>query len=199
MSRPALPAQHLSDEAVAAYADGVLSATARGRADRHIAGCPECAHAVRVQREAVWALRAAPAPALPSGLLDRLRELPATTPLGRAPAAMSADGSALFRAFGTSPADRMAMLPAVPQHPRNLERIGRRHGALGVLAVATIAAIGAASAGVAAAGGTPRSPAPEPASRVTSVGFHPAPAVNVVSDLLPDPESTPGWAAPSRP
>ncbi|MDT4947566.1 MAG: hypothetical protein QOJ37_161, partial [Pseudonocardiales bacterium] len=41
--------QHLSDEAVAAFADGVLSGHARERATRHAAACPECAHAVKVQ------------------------------------------------------------------------------------------------------------------------------------------------------
>ena len=73
------PVQHLSDEAVAAYADGVLGRTARMRAERHLADCPECAYAVSIQREAVFALRDAPLPALPSGLLDRLRAVPTTT------------------------------------------------------------------------------------------------------------------------
>ncbi|MBE7188532.1 hypothetical protein [Jatrophihabitans endophyticus] len=78
--------QHLSDEAVAAAADGVLTGHARDRATRHLAECDECAHAVRVQREAAWALRTAPAPALPSEFLDRLRtvveqrELPLPAP-----------------------------------------------------------------------------------------------------------------------
>jgi anti-sigma factor RsiW len=68
-----LPVEHLSDEAVAAFADGALADGARARAARHVAECAECAHAVAVQREAVWALRAAPAPALPGDLLERLR------------------------------------------------------------------------------------------------------------------------------
>lgn len=91
--------QHLSDEAVAAFADGVLRGHARDRASRHLAGCSECARAVRVQREAVLALRAAPAPQLPSGLLDRLRSVPITTPIRVAPAALSADGAPLFGGF----------------------------------------------------------------------------------------------------
>jgi anti-sigma factor RsiW len=93
--------QHLSDEAVAAFADGVLSGHARDRASRHAAGCPECAYAVAVQREAVWALRAAPAPALPAGLLDRLRSVPSTTPINTVPTGVGPDGSAVFAAFGT--------------------------------------------------------------------------------------------------
>lgn len=81
-----MSSQHLSDEAVAAAADGVLTGHARDRATRHVAECAECAHAVRVQREAAWALRTAPPPALPSELLDRLRtvaehsDLPAPGP-----------------------------------------------------------------------------------------------------------------------
>jgi anti-sigma factor RsiW len=91
---------HLSDEAVAAFADGVLSGRARERAARHVAECPECAYAVTTQREAVWALRAAPAPSLPSGLLDRLRLVPETTPIEpQVPAAAARDGSGLMAAF----------------------------------------------------------------------------------------------------
>lgn len=68
-----MSSQHLSDEAVAAAADGVLTRHARDRATKHLADCAECAQAVRVQREAAWALRTAPSPHLPSELLDRLR------------------------------------------------------------------------------------------------------------------------------
>ncbi|HEV7193463.1 MAG TPA: hypothetical protein VGN35_09680 [Jatrophihabitantaceae bacterium] len=102
--------QHLSDEAVAAFADGVLAGHARERAARHSAHCPECAHAVAVQREAVWALRSAPAPSLPVGLVDRLRSVPITTPVTTAPSAMSADGFAVFSTFGTMAA--AALVPA---------------------------------------------------------------------------------------
>jgi anti-sigma factor RsiW len=94
--------QHLSDEAVAAFADGVLAGHARDRAARHTARCGECAHAVAVQREAVWALRAAPAPALPTGLLDRLRTVPATTPINMPrPPVQGDDGRTMFASFGT--------------------------------------------------------------------------------------------------
>jgi anti-sigma factor RsiW len=95
--------QHLSDEAIAAFADGVLRGAARERAARHTHSCAECAHAVAVQREAVWALRAAPAPALPLSLVERLREVPETTPISApaTPTAMGPDGSAMFAAFGS--------------------------------------------------------------------------------------------------
>ena len=93
---------HLSDEAIAAFADGVLRGSARERAGRHLSSCAECAYAVAVQREAVWALRAAPAPPLPTHLIDRLRSVPVTTPIENIPAAMGPDGSAMFGTFGAA-------------------------------------------------------------------------------------------------
>ncbi len=101
-----LPSQHLSDEAIAAYADGMLSRVARERAQRHLQCCPDCAHAVAVQREAAFALRAAPAPALPIGLLDRLRAVPVTTPLPTSALALDPSGAAVFPAYGTQPDPR---------------------------------------------------------------------------------------------
>jgi len=103
--------QHLSDEAVAACADGVLSGHARDRAARHLAECDECAQAVRVQREAAWALRAAPAPALPTGLLDRLRTVPQTTPLRLLPTAIGPDGNTVL----PNVAPMAAFVPATSQ------------------------------------------------------------------------------------
>jgi hypothetical protein len=106
--------QHLSDEAVAACADGVLRGHARERAQRHIGQCADCAHAVVVQREAVLALRAAPAPSLPIALLARLRDVPLTTPLQAAPTALADDGTTMFASFGvTAAAAFVSSAPAV--------------------------------------------------------------------------------------
>jgi anti-sigma factor RsiW len=102
--------QHLSDEAVAAFADGVLTGHARERATRHIDGCTECRQAVKVQREAVLALRAAAAPTLPGGLLDRLRSVPLTTPINTVPTAIGPDGSPMLATF----APMAALVPAQP-------------------------------------------------------------------------------------
>lgn len=127
-----MSSQHLSDEAVAAFADGVLSGHARDRASKHSAGCPECAYAVAIQREAVWALRAAPAPPLPSGLLDKLRSVPTTTPINVVPTAIGPDGSAMFAAFGT-------MTPAALVPPK---KDGRHHRVSPVLlAAASVVAV----------------------------------------------------------
>jgi hypothetical protein len=91
--------QHLSDEAIAAFADDVLTGHPRERARRHTATCAECNYAVVVQREAVWALRSAAAPSLPNGLLDRLRDVPVTTPIQRVPTAVDEHGTAMFATF----------------------------------------------------------------------------------------------------
>jgi anti-sigma factor RsiW len=91
---------HLSEDAVAAFADGVLAAAAAMRAERHCAECNECAEAVRGQREMAIMLRAAAAPALPSGLMDRLAGLPMSTPLpppmSGLPTVLGADGVPMF-------------------------------------------------------------------------------------------------------
>jgi hypothetical protein len=91
---------HLSEDAVAAFADGVLSAAAASRARRHCAECAECADAVRGQRETAMMLRAAQAPALPSGLLDRLSGVPMSAtlppPCRGLPTVLGADGTAMF-------------------------------------------------------------------------------------------------------
>lgn len=136
--------QHLSDEAVAAYADGVLSGAARERARRHTAECPECAYSVAVQREAVWALRAAPAPALPSGLFDRLLDVPATTPIRVVPSAVAEDGSTLFSTFGSMAA--AAVVPGPVEHHRT--RRGPIAGTAVAVAMASVlvaSSVGSAS------------------------------------------------------
>jgi hypothetical protein len=150
-----LPTQHLSDEAVAACADGVLGATANGRAQRHIAVCAECAQAVDAQREVARQLRTAPLPSLPNGLLDRLRAVPITTPLPNVDVSLGADGAPMFRTVATSRrAERFgagmaaaAFVPAQPNndHPHHV----RRHFGLGALTAALVLTVGSAAAGAA--------------------------------------------------
>ncbi|WP_375480294.1 hypothetical protein [uncultured Jatrophihabitans sp.] len=115
--------QHLSDEAVAAYADGVLRGHSRERAARHVESCVECLGAVRVQREAAFALRAAPAPALPSALADRLRSVPMTTTISNPsalPTVVAPDGNTMFATF----APAAALVPA--DQPAGRARFGSR-------------------------------------------------------------------------
>ena len=110
-----MSAQHLSDEAVAAFADGVLSGHARERAARHVNACRECREAVRIQREAAWALRSAGAPQLPGELLDRLRTVPLTTPITTLPTAVSPDGTTMLSTVAP-------MAALVPGQPRRAHR-----------------------------------------------------------------------------
>jgi hypothetical protein len=99
---------HLSEDAVAAFADGVLSASATTRARRHCAECAECADAVRGQRETAMLLRTAGAPALPAGLLARLAGLPMSAqlppPLSGLPITLDSDGVPVFIAYQPGPA-----------------------------------------------------------------------------------------------
>jgi anti-sigma factor RsiW len=177
---PITALSHLSDEAVAAFADGVLSDTARQRAQSHMAGCAECSDAVYGQRAARAALRAALSPRLPAGLFERLRELPITAelPLVQFPAALSADGQPLFAAadtvepnwseaspvvlsmepFPTSvPSDRQTLLAAEAAHRRASARFG-----LGATVVALFAAGVLATTAANAGGVLPRSNAVQP-------------------------------------
>ncbi|HEU5267338.1 MAG TPA: zf-HC2 domain-containing protein [Jatrophihabitans sp.] len=128
----------MSDEAVAAYADGVLSGHARDRAAKHVEACAECRTAVRGQREAALALRAAPAPALPTDLLARLRSLPNTTPLTTLPTAIAPDGSTVLSTRLIAPMS--GLVPAQkPESSRRIKPI--------VTAVAVAALAGVLSAG----------------------------------------------------
>ncbi len=138
--------QHLSDEAVAACADGVLTGHPRDRASRHVEECAECRTAVRVQREAAWALRAAPAPAVPSALAARLRSVPMTTPITTLPTVVAPDGSTMLATFAAPAA---ALVPAGPAR-------GRRAGKPFVATAAVVALAGALTAGSVAR----REPAP---------------------------------------
>src|SRR6185437_11345318 len=120
---------HLSEDAVAAFADGRLSPSATARARKHCAECAECAEAVRGQREAAMLLRTASAPSLPAGLLDRLAGLPMSAqlppPLSGLPTTLDSNGVPVFVAYqpqprlesdqdqdGSEPADRAAGQPA---------------------------------------------------------------------------------------
>ena len=71
--------EHLSTEAIAAFADGELRMTAHLRAAHHLSLCPQCAAEVEAQRQARAALRDSRPIAIPSSLLGLLSQIPQDT------------------------------------------------------------------------------------------------------------------------
>ncbi len=163
--------QHLSDEAVAAFADGVLRGHARERAARHLNACGECRQAVAGQREAALALRSAPAPALPTSLLDRLRTVPLNTPITTLPTAIADDGSTVLSTF----APMAALVPAEPG-------AGKHRVRPFLTAAALVGVAGALVAGS--------------SSRPTEAGSGTAPAVHPVNQVQPGSQLGPVQVAP---
>jgi hypothetical protein len=71
--------EHLSTEAVAAFADGELRMTAHLRAAHHLSLCTQCAAEVEAQRQARAALRDSRPIAIPTSLLGLLSQIPQET------------------------------------------------------------------------------------------------------------------------
>lgn len=74
------PIDHLTLDAVVAYADGEMPMVSYQRAAAHVARCPQCDAEVRAQVVARNWLRSAQAPSMPSGLLNTLRAIPVALP-----------------------------------------------------------------------------------------------------------------------
>ncbi|GAA3439353.1 anti-sigma factor family protein [Kutzneria kofuensis] len=116
-SLPSLPEQHLLPDAVVAFVDGELSPTAHDRAAAHLARCPYCAAEAATQRHARTAMKAAPTPSAPAGLLASLMSIPQDVELPSGPdnLAVTEDGQLVtvqrpgkagekLRPFGSAPA-----------------------------------------------------------------------------------------------
>ena len=71
---------HLSLDAVVAYADGEMSLTAYQRAAAHVVKCAECAADVAEQTAASQYLRQARMPTMPGSLFDALKSIPVAVP-----------------------------------------------------------------------------------------------------------------------
>ena len=115
-----LPDLHLSEDALAAYVDGILSPGADERAAKHLRSCAECRAAVDAQREAKALLGATPDPGLPAGLLARLLDVPMTADLGGNDRILAIDGDRLGWSTGSTSSDtrvveRRATAPARPR------------------------------------------------------------------------------------
>ncbi len=72
--------EHLSTEAIAAFADGELGMNAHLRAAHHLSLCPDCALEVDAQRQARSALRDSCPVAMPTSLLGQLSQIPNHAP-----------------------------------------------------------------------------------------------------------------------
>ncbi len=89
--------QHLAVDAVVAFVDGELGASAHERAAMHVTGCASCAAEVTAQRQARSAVRTAAEPAAPSSLLAMLRSIPQTAELvARVPDAVAVTGDGVI-------------------------------------------------------------------------------------------------------
>ena len=71
---------HLSTEAIAAYADGELTMKAHLRAAHHLSICPQCAAEVDSQGQARTALRESRPVTMPSTLMGLLSQIPHSQP-----------------------------------------------------------------------------------------------------------------------
>jgi len=80
-----LSQQHLLPDAVVAFVDGELSATAHDRAAAHMARCTQCLADVVAQRQAASAVQSADAPGVPAALLATLRAIPQCVEMPAAP------------------------------------------------------------------------------------------------------------------
>lgn len=157
LSSPDWGQAHLTLDAIVAYVDDELGASAHARAQAHLEGCGECRAEVVSQRQARSALRAAECPSLPSSLLRNLRSIPVEAGLPPMPPGLgvTADGQfVLLRdvppaTHGPACPDGPADLPpaglgpgpaAAPRRFSRRARFGAVSGlALGALAVGALA------------------------------------------------------------
>lgn len=155
------PVDHLTLDAVVAYADGEMSLVSYQRAAAHLALCPQCDAEVRAQMTARSWLRAAQAPAMPSSLLDSLRSIPVALPATPAEAHRPADRThgdlTALSGHPTGPAG-----PAGAGHPRAVHR-GRRFRFLGAGALVAGLTVGALVAGEPAGEADPHRDGPQAA------------------------------------
>ncbi|WP_291416313.1 zf-HC2 domain-containing protein [Actinophytocola sp.] len=89
-----LSEQHLLPDAVVAFVDGELSATAHDRAASHMVRCTYCAAEIVAQRQAASAVQSADMPSVPAALLATLRAIPQQVEMPATPdgLAMTDDG-----------------------------------------------------------------------------------------------------------
>ena len=92
---------HLSLDAIVAYADGEMSLTAYQRAAAHLVRCGACAADVGEQTAASQYLRGARVPSMPSSLFEALTSIPIAAPVQPAlqPSAVTSSDAGRGRRF----------------------------------------------------------------------------------------------------
>ena len=115
-----LSEQHLLPDAVVAFVDGELSATAHDRAASLVARCPSCAAEIAAQRQAASAVQSGNAFTAPAGLLANLMSIPEQVEIPSVPdgLAVTKDGQLVAvqrpdrvpKLGGTAPLGRSAKL-----------------------------------------------------------------------------------------
>jgi len=145
---------HLSLDAIVAFADGEMSVVAFQRAAAHVARCPQCNGEVDQQIAARSWLRSAEAPAMPSSLLDSLRSIPVAMP-----AEPPVDGA---------PHSGSRRMPRAADHDRSAHHRNWRFRFLGAGALVAGLAVGALAIGVDQQEKEPSSPSGQLVSGVTS-------------------------------
>lgn len=133
--------QHLAVDAVVAFVDGELSASARDRAAEHLTTCEICAAEVAEQRQARSAVRAARVPQVPAGLLAALCDIPHTADLPTMPDGLAVTSEGTVVAFADpsrAPSAPLGSEPPLGSSPRwgtGPTVLGRRIGRSGAGAV----------------------------------------------------------------
>jgi anti-sigma factor RsiW len=207
----ALPAGHLSLDAVVAYVDGELPAGPAGRAAAHVDRCPACAGEVMAQRQARRRLRGADTPGVPDSLLCSLRAIPDCAELPEAPAGLMLDAEGNFVVPSEAPESRRTRRNAGGPRSRRLPVVvasGLVAGAAAV--VGPVVAAGAVPAAVTPGGpapaagasltaGVPVPPAGDRGNPVAGSVEHAGPAGAIPAIAKPPVPPTPSTTTPTSP
>lgn len=133
--------QHLAVDAVVAFVDGELTASARDRAAEHLSRCQTCAAEVAEQRQARSAVRSAQVPSVPAALFAALCDIPRTADLPPGPDGLSVTAQGTVVAFadpGSAPSAPLGSTPPLGTSTRwagGPALLGRRIGRSGAGAV----------------------------------------------------------------
>lgn len=126
-----LSEQHLLPDAVVAFVDGEMSASARDRAAAHMIRCPYCAAEITAQRQVRAAVRAAGTPGTPAGLLATLRAIPNEVELPGVPDQLAVADDGQLMTVQRQPTGRSAPLGSGPMLGSTVIPLGEGSAVLG--------------------------------------------------------------------